>query len=138
MLNKEKYKEELEKILANDIAVSKNGEIYRCTERENCDDCIFCDVDCIGGAKVWLNSEYKEHILDEVEKEYLKAVIRPFRDKVISIRKIESPKNHETICICVHTDDDYYDYAYLPHFKRGTMYQNIKPGKAYTIEELGL
>lgn len=91
MLNKEKYKNNLENILARTVAVSKSGEIYRCVDRVNCDycdDCIFCNVNCIEGAKVWLNSEYKEPILDEVERKYLSSVIGPFRDKVLYIQKV--------------------------------------------------
>ena len=138
MLNKEKYKDELEKVLARGLAVLKSGEICRCRDLKYCDECIFFGGICVNSAMDWLNSEYKEPILDKVEKEYLKAVIKPFRDRVVSIRKIESLKNHETICIHVHTDDDYYDYVYLPHFERETMYQGMVTNKGYTLEELGL
>ena len=132
MLNKEKYKDELEKVLARGLAVLKSGEIYRCIERENCDDCIFFDVDCIEGAKVWLNSEYKEHILDEAEKEYLKAVIKPFRDKVTGILKGDN--GSEFIRISVENDGAFR----LPYFKKGSMYKNMKTNKKYKLEELGL
>lgn len=133
MINKEKYKEELEKILAKDIAVSKSGEIYRCTERENCDDCIFCDVDCINGAMNWLNSEYKDiTMLTEEEKAYITEVIKPFRDKVTGILKGDN--GSEFIRISVENDGAFR----LPYFKKGSMYKSMKTNKKYTLEELGL
>ena len=35
----------------------------------------------------WLEQEYKPPILDVVEKTYLSAVIKPFREKVDTLRK---------------------------------------------------
>ena len=143
MLNKEKYKDELEKVLADVLAVSKSGEICKCAdiaEMEECYKCIFyagVANSCVEKASDWLNS--KCSILDDTERRYLKAVIRPFRDKVDSIRKIEEPKKREIICIYVNNnDDDYDDVVYLPHFEKGKMYQNMEDGKSYTLEELEL
>ena len=77
---------------------------------------------------------YEEPILDEKEKEYLSAVIKPFRKKIRNISK-----------------NGVYDYEYLyfegkgtkedfrlPIFAKGTMYKGMKLGKAYTLKELGL
>ena len=76
----------------------------------------------------------KKEILDEVEKEYLSNVIRPFRDKVESISKqvnivntdnfIEIELPAESVC--------------LPYFKKGSMYNGMKENKRYSLEELGL
>lgn len=49
-------------------------------------------------------------ILNEAERQYLSAVIRPFRDQVQSITKFED----------------------------STMYKGMELGKEYTLEELGL
>ena len=79
--------------------------------------------------------EAKPEILDEIEKRYLKAVVRPFRDKVDYIAK----KKSKVI-------NDEFIYIHLPHnlsinfpyFKPNTMYKGMKTDKQYTLEELGL
>lgn len=77
--------------------------------------------------------ERREEILDETEKEYLKAVIRPFRDKVKRIIK-EECKNKQYIAIDI-KDDSSID---LPVFDKDTMYKNMKAGYTYSLEKLGL
>ena len=72
-------------------------------------------------------------ILDEKEKEYLSAVIKPFRDKVISISK-KSANYGEFIDILIDEAED----IYLPYFKPGKMYQGMGVNREYTLEELGL
>ena len=72
-------------------------------------------------------------ILDEKEKEYLSAVIKPFRDKVISISK-KSANYGEFIDILIDEAED----IYLPYFKPGKMYQGMRVNREYTLEELGL
>ena len=77
-------------------------------------------------------------ILDDAEKRYLKGVIRPFRNQIISIYKEQFGFNHESIII------EYYDFdrsqstLCLPQFEKGSMYNGMKIGKAYTLEDLGL
>ena len=76
--------------------------------------------------------ETKKEILDEEEKEYLSAVIKPFKNRVDCIKKIDLI-GIEFIYICL--NDDSLD---LPSFKKGTMYKGMKLDKRYTLEELGL
>ena len=54
----------------------------------------FCKK-CLGESLEWLNQEYKESILDDVEKEYLSAVIKPFRKKISCIRKSKDPRKRK-------------------------------------------
>lgn len=78
-------------------------------------------------------------ILNEKEKEYLSAVIKPFRNRVFYIRKYYFSSD-EFIEICVNhyqVTDDYLSFE-LPLFKKGTMYKCMQIGKRYTLEELGL
>jgi hypothetical protein len=75
----------------------------------------------------------KEEILDDKEKEYLRAVIKPFRDRVKYIRKGDFIK-YEYISFYI-KDDDIISF---PNFKKGTMYKNMEIDKKYTLEELGL
>lgn len=78
-------------------------------------------------------------ILDDAEKRYLSAVIKPFRSRVRWIRKYYL-SCQEFIQICVFNDNESLDWMTfeLPYFKRGTMYQGMKIDKRYTIQELGL
>ena len=76
--------------------------------------------------------EAKVEILDEVEKRYLRGVIRPFRDKVTYIEKANA---YDCSFIRIATNEE--DIV-LPHFKADAMYKGMKTNKAYTLEELGL
>ena len=81
--------------------------------------------------------EYKPEILDEVEKRYLRGVIRPFRDKVKTIRKTDNSmngKDNEYLTITLKEEPN-MDF---PDFKPNTMYKGMKLYKEYTLEELGL
>lgn len=75
----------------------------------------------------------EKEILDEVEKEYLKAVISPFKNKVVGISK--QGCNISDFYIVVILDND---SATLPCFKRNTMYKGMEADKKYTLKELGL
>lgn len=75
----------------------------------------------------------EKEILDEEEKKYLSAVIKPFKDRVISI------------CKGVNCVDFYYiliklkeDIILFPDFEKGTMYNGMEEEKIYTLKELGL
>lgn len=84
----------------------------------------------------WLEEEYKPPILDDVEKAYLSAVIKPFRKDVEWIEKIERyDGKNEYIHITVKRNEDCCE---LPTFKKGTMYKGMEANKVYTLEELGL
>lgn len=81
--------------------------------------------------------EVKVEILDEVEKRYLKGVIRPFRNKVKSIGKVprsDSDKYESFININIDNDED----IMLPYFDTDTMYKGMEMNKYYTLKELGL
>ena len=133
MLNKEKYKEKLEDILANEIAVTINGKVTTCSAMTTCNECMFCNKDCPEAAMDWLNSEYKDiTMLTEEEKAYITEVIKPFRDKVTGILKGDN--GSEFIRISVENDGAFR----LPYFKKGSMYKNMKTNKKYKLVELGL
>lgn len=87
----------------------------------------------------WLQSEHHEPILDDAEKRYLSAVIKPFRKYVISIRLQDvGVTSNQRVTVF------YNDYVFgrssfaLPTFKKGTMYKGMEVGRKYTPEELGL
>lgn len=82
-----------------------------------------------------LESIVHPQVLDDAEKRYLSAVIRPFRDKVLYIIKSGGFAPSEE-CISFHFVG--CEVTRLPCFKRGTMYKGMEPGHGYSLEELGL
>lgn len=76
--------------------------------------------------------KFKE-VLDAKEKEYLSAVIKPFKNRIDYIKKFDLT-GREFICICLKNDED-IDF---PYFKKGTMYKGMKLYRRYTLKELGL
>ena len=79
-------------------------------------------------------------ILDEKEKEYLSAVIKPFRDRILHIYKFEL-SGYEGIGIDLKfpkVEKNKDDAMTLPSFEIGTMYKGMELYKDYTLEELGL
>ena len=81
--------------------------------------------------------EAKVEILDDVEKRYLRGVIRPYLDRIESIEKYIFSTGKARIIITVKDDNDYW-HINLPPFEKDTMYKNMKDDKKYTLEELGL
>ena len=78
----------------------------------------------------------KVEILDKVEREYLNAVIKPFRSKVASIRKDTDNLGYEFLCIVIKEGSFEYEMNF-PDFKAGTMYKGMDC-RTYTLKELGL
>ena len=99
-----------------------------CPEWRNCRECCLKNLE-------WLNQEYKDPILDDVEREYLSAVIKPFRKKISYIRKSKDPgkvKKYIKIELC---DGD---TMYFPYLANDEMYKGMELDRNYTLEELGL
>ena len=81
----------------------------------------------------WMAQEYKGDLLDYAEKKYLSEVIRPFREEVVAIEKLEVPAGKEYILIILKDDG-----MHFPCFKKDTRYKGLELEKRYTPEELGL
>lgn len=75
--------------------------------------------------------------LNDAERKYLKAVIKPFRDNVNYIMRVKDGATLEENYILISCNRA-YDCITLPNFKRGTMYKGMKEGVKYSIEALGL
>ena len=82
----------------------------------------------------WLLEECKEPILTDSEREYLSAVIKPFRKNVMDVVKTQYSGGKQSIRIRICAGD----YVELPLFNNNTMYKGMDVGKYYTPEELGL
>ena len=78
-------------------------------------------------------------ILDDKEKEYLSAVIRPFKSRVITITKVEACCDpYIRIKVKSFDKEKDIDCGYLPKFKSDTMYKGMESNKDYTLKELDL
>lgn len=76
---------------------------------------------------------YSGEILDTKEKEYLSAVIKPFRNKVNKITK-KQYEDIEWICVILANND----WFSLPAFDKNKMYKGMNGNRGYSLEELGL
>jgi hypothetical protein len=86
----------------------------------------------------WLLKEHEEPILDDIEKEYLSNVIKPFRNRVLYISKIDA-RNRNSYFIEMRINNNGMDYVVLPNFSYSAkMYTNMKPDHHYTLKELNL
>ena len=85
----------------------------------------------------WLLEEYKEPILNDKEREYLAAVIRPFKKHVCTVCKkyIQSCSGLSYEYIVVKISTERWGF---PKFVEGTMYKGMTLEREYSLEELGL
>lgn len=87
-----------------------------------------------------LNSRTEEPmevpVLDDVERRYLKNVLKPFKANIKCIRKSSCIVKEGLEFICVYLENR--KTLVFPAFKKDTMYKNMKAEKAYSLEELGI
>ena len=82
---------------------------------------------------------FREPILDDVEREYLKTVFKPFASRIEWVKKQRCNEMWEGMeYITVIMTDPAGDSTCFPTFKAKTMYKGMMPNKAYTLEELGI
>lgn len=125
---------------------------------KKCKNCIFRDIECNGYSNnCWINNkdiysdkflnqeiEIETDILSEKEKEYLKSIIRPFKNRVEYIEKKKNINSEGTFyyigIIVKHIAIDCFSEAiYLPYFEpKSKMYDGMELNKEYTLKELGL
>ena len=124
-----------------------------------CANCYFKFVHCLANSvTVWTKHKnlYSDNfldqvieieakdVLDEVEKKYLKSIIRPFKDRVVSIEKKKNINSEGTfyyIAIAIKSVviDCLSETIYFPYFKpESKMYEGMELNKEYTLKELGL
>ena len=118
------------------------GTLYACKKITPVDDYtivsndfvpIFESIRC-GDTSTSIESIVHPQILDDAERKYLSAVIKPFRNEKLEIVKHSTCNGSEEWLNFVSEKGSFY----LPNFKTGTMYKGMKQGKHYTLEELGL
>ena len=134
MLNIEKYENELRKSGVY-FALTKEGKLVNC-EDVYCVDCAFCKG-CSINRMNWLLEEYKEPILTDEAKTYLKLILEPSKCTIIQklVEGEETPRKYKLLCS---TDSGYIAILYKPGTKYYEYFKNMENDKAYTPEELGL
>ena len=82
---------------------------------------------------------FREPILDDAEREYLKTVFKPFASRIKYVAKQRCEGiwvGMEYIKVLMEDPDG--DSTCFPTYKAGTMYKGMKPNVIYTLEELGI
>ena len=121
----------------------------------SCSECIFKWVNCFESNYTYSWVNYKDiqsdeflnqeveietpDILDNEEKEYLSSVIKPFRNRIVDIKKVGFDDINFiaiTIVNAIHILSK--ESINFPYFKKDEMYKNMKENYSYTLEELGL
>ena len=108
-----------------------------------CDDNVASSLTKLySGCKdfVKMVEEYKEPILDEVEKKYLTNILRPFvKNYDITITKeTDNYLGKEYLVIKLHVGTVCTDAIELPYFKSNTMYKGMISHRVYSLKNLGL
>ena len=134
MTNLEFYKEEIiSKMYGGNSANKVVSDLFwEHHDSEKGETSLRCVLD-------WLCDEHQ--ILNEKEKEYLSAVIRPFKDKIFCIEKHNNKGFELEEILIFYTYDNSDSIAgliELPKFKENTMYKGMEVGRRYTAKELGL
>ena len=115
-----------------DFKLTANGLFYYDNRTFTWEKSLLLDDILIGTRKII------KSILTEKEKEYLSAVIKPFKDKVSYIVKRQGFKEDKKLSvefIIIYVDDE---KIILPSYGKGALYKDMKLMEKYTVEDLGL
>ena len=115
-----------------DFKLTVNGLFYYDNRTFTWEKSLLLDDILIGQRKII------KSILTEKEKEYLSAVVKPFKDKVSYIVKQQGFKDDKKLSvefIIIYVDDE---KLILPSYDKGTLYKDMKLAEKYTVEDLGL
>ena len=132
MLNIEKYRDVVLKSLDSCRLETSLRELYG--ETVVCCSHMKCG-ECNKRLREWLLEEAKEPVLDDVEKEYLSAVIKPFRKMIAYIVKAQDFDDGKQ-CIRIILQNG--DGMHFPYLDDDSMYKGMEANKKYSLEELGL
>lgn len=128
MLNIEKYKDNIINSDQTDITCCVIDLFHNGVCPDNCKDCK-------KAAMKWLLEEYKEPVLDDVEREYLSATIKPFRKMIAYIVKAQDFDDGKQ-CIRIILQNG--DGMHFPYLDDDAMYKGMEVNKEYSLEELDL
>ena len=124
------YLAKLDHSICNELCALniEESKCFECNKNVPCYDCYVRNLK-------WLLEEREKPILSDTEKEYLAAVIKPFRDRVKYISK-RYFSEYDEYCIQVVLEN--LDSLTFPNFEGNIMYKGMEVDKKYTLEELYL
>ena len=146
MKNGQKYAKEIQQMMNKDyfecslwsVRNGKRASEECCHVPESFDPVSgrdeFCKK-CLSESLEWLNQEYKDPILDDVEREYLSAVIKPFRKMIAYIVKAQDFDDGKQ-CIRIILQNG--DGMHFPYLDDDAIYKGMEVNKEYSLEELDL
>lgn len=103
-----------------------NKELFRTIKWEDDEPTLIRDI-------------YDPQILDDVERKYLKMVLKPFHDEVEYVEKLYSYPIDGGIYNNEYLHIKLYDGEFtFPDFDRRKMYTGMELSKKYTVKELGI
>lgn len=77
-------------------------------------------------------------LLDSIDRKYFNNFLRPFRDKIQYIRKMQSLDSDYEYIKIFYFKDTQPSSIYLPYFKTGTMFKKLELDKQYDLNDLDL
>lgn len=123
------YNEDLKTYYSSDFDIIKvNNNVENDAHKECCNWAL---NEAHKNKWTWIRGEA---ILDEEEKEYLEAVIKPFKDKVDCIVKLNCPYGRKQFISIMLGKEG----IPLPYFEKESMYKGMIVNKDYSLKELGL
>lgn len=131
MLNIEKYEKELREYGIR-FALTNEGKPVSCSNF-GCGYCAF-DGSCELGRMNWLLEEYKEPILTEEGKEFLKQLIAPF----ISNKFVSVCINKDLQILRIDYEIGWTSYSKKVLGEKWDLFKNLDFEFYYTSKELGL
>lgn len=139
--NLEHYKGELKEILLDDYENPR--EVFRKISKRFDRQIKISSAEHFTDAILnWMAQPYEETVLDDVEKAYLSAVIKPFRNRIKYIYLATYVEDYYQIRIVLKSNifinTNYVSIANLPPFEKGTMYKGMVIDRHYSLKELGL
>lgn len=136
-LSKEQWDNFLDKCTMNcDNCVCQNA----CCQRSECKGSWFNNKDMFSDKFLNQTVEIEvPDILTKEEKEYLSSVIKPFRNRIVDVKKVGfGDVNFIAITVVNELDQLSKENINFPYFKKDEMYKNMKENYSYTLEELNL
>lgn len=130
------------------IARDMNGGLFVYKRKPKKYNIVYGDAGCSAGSRLkpfeelfkeitWDGGpiQFRKDVLDKTERKYLKAVLKPFRKRVVSVNKAKLPLN-SGYYLWVRLEDG--DSLTFPSFSAGAMYNGMELYHEYTLEELGI
>ena len=83
--------------------------------------------------------KFRPDALDNVEKEYLKSALTPFKNRITGIKKMSITNGNRIVVHVVDERTGEIDALVFPWFSRhSNMYAGMKEDREYTLKELGI